>query len=309
MWAKPIFKGIGLSASAKQIYDIGKDLAQGAKGLFADNELEEIMGKTRKRRARRSLKREIDRDLHEAGASRRFARKEMQASRRNFVRGLSRTGGEIGNYKPDGPEMKYVDKHITFTNIPDTGTITSTINVVPTGTTKKTRIGNKVVIRRIRLNLNVYLAPTLGGVGGAMPSTDDSLRIIIYIDKQCNGATATVAEILDSSTAGIKVVNQWYNKDNHDRFIILADKIVNLKPRPIVWQIDAGDPTNKDNRIHAGRTEKQLKWDLNVLVPIYFSADTGVLTGIRSNNIGLLACTSKGRISWNGATRVEFLDV
>jgi len=170
--------------------------------------------------------------------------------------------------------------------ISSTGTITPTINIIVQGITESNRIGRKVVLRKIgwRYNLNFVSQ-------AVMATTSDTVRLIVYQDKQTNGATAAVTDILESAS-----FLSFNNLSNSGRFRILLDQHHSMHAPTAI----AG-PVTGELDVHAG-------WFKDVNIPIEFSAATGAIAEIRSNNIGVLVISGVGGTKLTSKFRLRFSD-
>jgi hypothetical protein len=122
-------------------------------------------------------------------------------------------------------------------------------------------------------------------------NTSDVARFIVYWDKQCNGAAATMADILDTS-----VTNDVYafrNLQNSSRFAILYDK---------TYSIACGGGISTS----FGENVKGLKINVKCNIPIEYGASTGAITDLKSNNIGILAVARDGIADTAFVCRVRF---
>lgn len=130
--------------------------------------------------------------------------------------------------------------------------------------------------------------------GTLVSATADHLRMIIYLDKQANGTSATVTDILQ--TANINAFNNLFNKE---RFVILRDTIIDL-----VAEAGANDGTQDQFGIvqHSFSAFKKCR------IPLEFSGATGAIAEIRSNNIGILFISQAGVAVVDYTTRIRFAD-
>ncbi len=210
-------------------------------------------------------------------------------------RGFVRTGGYYGRYPTRSTgELKFLDTVIDDAVIATGGTIqnTGTIHVIPQGVTETTRIGRKCTIKQINFRWTAKLPQ-------ATAATDigDTVRIIMYLDKQCNGATATIANILETS-----VWNGWNNLENSLRFRILYDTTISL------YAPSGGSSAVGTHQF--GPMVKNGAFYKKCNIPIEFdaSASTGAIGTIRSNNVGLLFISEGGFAGIQSNVRVRFSD-
>lgn len=214
-------------------------------------------------------------------------RKRIKLSQKGYVR----TGGNYGRYSPGGrfQEMKWLDVSVADGTIATSGDIlnSGTIVVVPQGTTQSERIGRMIMIKKILLKYQLVLPNSTD-----MSETSDVIRVILYMDKQCNGATATVADILQSAS-----FQAFRALDNSKRFTILMDRT-----EALTTPCAAGNGTANDS----GRVLRFKRFYKNCSIPIEYNSTTGAITEIRSNNLGILTISSKGVGGFSGTVRIRY---
>lgn len=221
---------------------------------------------------------------------RRVAYKTVRAALPAAYRGTARTSGYYGRFAPLGTELKFYDQGAGPTTASSSGTIaSSSLVTVASGTGESQRVGRKITLASIHLRVVASLNATT-----TASNTDDGLRVIVYWDKQCNGATATVTDILE--TADYLSFN---NLSNKNRFSILADKMVDVSAT-------AGAYNGSLNQFATHAVTKSMH--LRCRLPIEFSSTTGAISEIRSNNIGLLVISDNGQIQYRYQSRVRFGD-
>ncbi len=212
--------------------------------------------------------------------------------RRTVVPGVTRVGGYYGRFSGAGGEMKFLDTTVDVVSVAASGEITDTINVIAQGVTESQRIGRKCTIRSIQWNYQMVL-PARDAL--ATPGNGDTLRAIIYLDKQCNGATATVTDILETATW-----QSFRNLANQGRFTILYDKQTNLN------YLTLG--SDGAAVISSCIMVRSYKFSKKCAIPIEFDSTTGALTEMRSNNIGVLLISSTGTCNLNSQFRLRYSD-
>ena len=121
---------------------------------------------------------------------------------------------------------------------------------------------------------------------GANVAPANTARMIMYLDKQCNGTAAVAGDIMEQANW-----QSFRNLANSGRFTILMDKMVNLTPTNLTY-----DGTNFDasDVFMDGQFHKKCN------IPIEYSGTTGAIGEIRSNNIGLLVFSRQ-----NNALRLD----
>lgn len=209
-------------------------------------------------------------------------------------RGYLRTAGFYGRYQ-GGPnaELKFHDLDIDDAVIASNGVVAqASCNLIAQGVTESTRVGRKCTIKSINWRYNVF---SPAAADQADPPSGDSVRVILYVDKQCNGATAAVTDILETGD-----YQSFRNLANVGRFTILMDKMCNVDQQ--VAQTD-GTSTGSYPRRNYNRTFYK-----KCNIPIEFNSTTGAITEIRSNNIGVLLVGKNGVAGFESKMRLRFSD-
>ncbi len=213
----------------------------------------------------------------------------MRAGRRNG-NGPTAVFPVLVGGQPVSLERKFFDLDIDDATIATGGTIAQdSCNKIPQGVTENTRVGRKCTIRQIgwRFTLSLGISSINNGA--------DEIRVILYLDKQANGATAAVTDILE--TADHQSFNNLANKK---RFRTLMDRIYSYSP-----QASSGDGTTTDTT----------GWNLDdsffkkVNIPIEFNSTAGAITEITSNNIGVLLLSRTGIVTFTSKMRLRFTDL
>lgn len=210
--------------------------------------------------------------------------------KRRFIRGRDRVGGYYGRFSKRDGELKFHDVDLDDAVVSGGGTVTATINIIPQGTTEVERIGRKCNIRKIAWRYSL----SLPAAAGATLVSGDILRMILFIDKQANGATAAVTDVLESAH-----YQSFNNLSNSGRFRILMDKTYDLNNTA-----GAGDGAVNDSPLW--EISDSFYKDCNI--PIEFSSTTGAITEIRSNNLGVLLISRGGSPKLDSKFRLRFSD-
>ena len=150
---------------------------------------------------------------------------------RGFRKGYDRTGGFYGKFSK-GLELKFRDFSTDLPTMATAGTIRESMVTISQGTGESQRIGRKCTIKAINWRFKVELPITTGT--SAQPS--DVVRIILYLDKQCNGAAATVTNILENA-----LYQSFNNLANKSRFRTLMDRTYDMN-----YTAAAGDGAAND---------------------------------------------------------------
>lgn len=212
-----------------------------------------------------------------------------KAAPKKFKKGYNRTGGNWGRYSGSNAELKFHDVDLNDTNVASAGTVTPSINLIPQGVTEITRVGRKCTLKKISWNIRIIT------IAGSSEASSDVVRFILFQDKQCNGATAAVLDILETAD-----FLSFRNLSNTGRFRILWDKFVQMNHTAA-----GGNGTAIETVEHA----QFLTYHKDVNIPLEFDATTGAITEIRSNNIGVLMISQGNTISLlDSKFRLRFSD-
>lgn len=214
-------------------------------------------------------------------------------------KGYLRASGNYGRYNNRGrgskgySEWKYHDVKSTVAAAAQAGVIANiTLNELVQGTGESERIGRKVTVRSIEMRGATRLISDAAPLAGHC-----IVRIILYVDKQTNGATATPTLLLKEATAA-HVYRAPYNLSNAGRFTILMDKSIGLNATAA---LGGG----------AGATfeaQKMLRFKKRCAIPLEFDSTLGAITEIRSNNLGVLVIGSNAHADVHMTWRLRYSD-
>lgn len=208
------------------------------------------------------------------------------------VPGVTRTGGYYGRYAGAKAELKFHDLDIDDAVVAVNGTIAqASCNIIAQDTTEITRIGRKCTIKGIFWKYAINL-PTAGDI----TSSADTVRVILYQDKQTNGGAATAALLMASDN-----FQSFRNLANSSRFTILLDRTHTINSL-----VGGGDGTANDT----GPVRRDYSFSKLCNIPIEYdnSASTGALTTQRTNNIGVLLLGQAGKAGFESKMRLRFSD-
>ncbi len=209
------------------------------------------------------------------------------------ARGYLQTSGFYGRFASNGSpgaELKFFDVTLDDTLIAQAATVTDSINKIVQGVTESTRVGRKCTIRSINWRWDIVYNDT-----ATADTSAESVRIIMYLDQQANGATATAALLLASDD-----YQSFNNLANSGRFKVLMDR-----------QVDCHSPAGAGQNashiftenIYSGAFYKKC------MIPIEFSSTTGAIGEIRSNNIGVMLLSKDGNLTtFRSRIRLRFSD-
>lgn len=147
------------------------------------------------------------------------ARPRIRSSKRGSFEGL-RFG--VATSGSAGPEKKVVDIQVGSTSVV-TGTpyILSMLAGIAEGTALAQRVGAKILLKSMDLEMNIIGAP---GANAAANYATSVVDIFVIWDKQPDGATPSVGSILVSTSTNLT----FGNTNNLDRFVVLRRRTVNL---------------------------------------------------------------------------------
>lgn len=174
------------------------------------------------------------------------------------------------------PEKKFFDGNNAVATVSNTGAIvSSSLNLITEGTGQSQRIGRKCKVT------NIHVAGLLTKVTqDAGADTNNVVRIMLYLDTQCNGATASVTDIL--ATANLL---SFRNLQNSGRFRIYYDKRHALNNM---------SGANNGTDAEFGNYVKAFKINIDCDHVLEFDASTGAITDLTSNNFGILMISQEG---------------
>lgn len=220
------------------------------------------------------------------------------------VPGVTRVGGYYGRFSGANAEQKFFDVSCSVPDIDQiTGALVPSINIVQQNTKENGRIGRKITIRSVQLS---------GFCGSGYSSRPTQIRVALVLDKQCNGAAATVGAVYENQgTVGSPIYNStsFRNLENLDRFVILMSKTFLVQPLAVSTSTLGGAVTTTNT---ASNSTHRLDAFKRVNIPVIFSdlPATSDITSIRSNNL-FLVYTSLDASSSNDVilnTRIRFTD-
>jgi len=196
--------------------------------------------------------------------------------------------------QPGGPELKFLDTVEPQSAVAAAGTLGQvSLNIIPQDDTESGRVGRKVSIKKFMVKALMILPATTVAANSV-----DRIRLMFIVDRQANGASPTVAQILATPST----IDSFQNLANASRFQILYDKTHTISANA------GGAPTATPSFSQENRFVKISK---KVDIPIEFdsTAATGALTTIRSNNIFQVAWTQGAFITLGYTCRIRYSDM
>ncbi len=206
--------------------------------------------------------------------------------------GFQRTVGNYGRYNTgQAGEVKFHDVDLDDAVVASGGTVTDSICKIAQGTTEITRLGRKCTIVGINWHYMINI-PEVDAL--ATPSSFGVCRIILYQDRQCNGATAAVTDILETAD-----YQSFKNLTNSGRFKTLLDKTIVFNYMGL-----GSDNTGVSSQ---AAFAKQGSYYKKCNIPLEFSATAGAITEIKSNNIGVLLISKNDGTVFESKIRLRFV--
>lgn len=205
----------------------------------------------------------------------------LRKAQRGYVRrsGLWRTNGaSVQNEKKyhDGTQVQY--GVATGGDLP-----MATMLEIPQNTSQSGRIGKTIHVK------DLFVRYELGIAAGAAAVGSDIVRVMIIKDKQCNGTSPAILDILNQAT-----VDSFNKLENKYRFQVLYDETHSLNA-------PGGDGTNTVRQILQCRASKNLK-----NMPMEYSGVTGAIGEVRSNNIFMLTIAKYGSATFSCKWRARY---
>ncbi len=219
-------------------------------------------------------------------------KRRRTSSARPFRAGRDRVGGYYGRFAGPNAELKFHDLEIDDAIIAAGGVLTTSLNLIAQGTGESERIGRKCTIRQILWRGTVSLPE--GELQGN-PGAGERFRLIVYQDKQTNGAAATALGILE-----VVGVDNYRNLANSGRFNILYDNRFDLTPQTLSHFAV--------NSFSVAGVNRKFSFFKKCSIPLEFDNTVGALTELWSNNLGVLIISEGGSGGIASSVRLRFSD-
>ncbi len=194
---------------------------------------------------------------------------------------------------PTKVEIKFHDVSIIDVVV-TTAEVQGPLLTIAQGTTESQRIGRKITITSIHMYAVCEIKETVD-----LRFTAEIIRVIVFQDKQANGALPGILDLMETSN-----MLSFRNLSNSGRFIFHYDEFHNIS-----CTAGAG---NAGSGINFSRNlAPVIEFHKDVRIPIEYdnSVTTGVVSSIRSNNIGLLLMSRDTLLgSFDSRFRFRFVD-
>lgn len=194
-----------------------------------------------------------------------------------------------------------------------TGASASYFAGIAQGTNRNARVGNVIYVTGLRLRVGLFFSNVLGAT---QKTSSDTIRFILYLDKQTNGTAMLINDILDEGGTGIDTaltnttIRSSYAMNNIIGCKILKDfKVhINAGVLPYVQNTNgAGTPTGL---LEPVITTKNIEIKVRFRRPlrVIYTGTAGAVAELFQNNIGMLSITDWGKIACFVNSRVYFKD-
>jgi len=179
------------------------------------------------------------------------------------------------------PELKYKDTSDGGSTIDESGNITL-LNALALGTAATARVGMRINMRSVHLKY-IITGPTYTSTNSAFAQYAHA-RVMLVLDLQPNGATPTLSDILEDTTAGIGILSPIYLA-NGARFKVLYDKRHVVNAQTVI----AAANTTQNTMLLSVYDEIYLKLSHEVQ---YSDSNNGDITDIKTGALFLVTLTS-----------------
>lgn len=249
----------------------------------------------------------------------------MGTGRRYRRVGYARRGTRRGKYRRvmgvqghhGATEMKFVDyPYSTLLLTPTTGTI-ALLNGLQYGAAPYNRIGNR--IRMKSLHLRGFILVT--GSNAAANTQGFPARIIVFYDRQTNGANPSITDLLMAYTqAGATTSNtlDGIRMDNRDRFLILRDSQLTMPPVGVNGGTPAANTAFSYSVVTSGSDQGSGCFSVDMFIPLkgleaHYKASTGLVGDLATGGLFVLGVSSDASAgspayALNFTSRLRFYD-
>jgi hypothetical protein len=170
--------------------------------------------------------------------------------------------------------------------------VSNTLFVIPQGDNVGERTARHIDVKKIQFRFDAKLASTINASNSAV-----KYRVVVYLDKQANGAAAGINDYFQDPTD----INTFNNLENSHRFRTLYDKTYTIRASGVGYD-------GTDDIAHANIRQHSYYWKGNLRITYDSSATTGALTTIRSNNVGIMiGCDTGNAVTIVGKIRIRYV--
>lgn len=190
------------------------------------------------------------------------------------------------------PELKYKNNVLSETMAVASGATFHALNLLTQGDSQSERIGMRFTVRSIEVNLQLAMAQ------GTTSANSLTVRVILFMDTQANGALTLVNDLLENTDN----TQSMYNIEERHRFKIFKDFQVALSAPGLGWD---GTSTR------SSAMKKVVKFKKRCQIPIFYGAAASTITGVTQNNIQLLvfASATAPASTYAGVVQLRYTDL
>nr|WAE42151.1 MAG: capsid protein [Cressdnaviricota sp.] len=193
-------------------------------------------------------------------------------------------------------EVKGVDYPVTSTSFTLNSAVAALpLNLTIAGSGYNQHIGNRIAMKSLQFT-------------GAINTTGDQaewLRVLIFYDKQTNGAAPIYSDVINSLTqagASSSLANDYFNLQNRDRFQILRDHKYYMNSTTNGNGLSVETPTMKELMIEDFIPLKNLE-------TCYVTAPNGAIGDVKTGGLFVIFQGSVGALATlNWSARLRFED-
>ncbi len=197
-------------------------------------------------------------------------------------RGRFRKAGYYGRFKPRRTrgggiviEKKFLDKKQTISSVGTAGeTWGVTFLDIPLVTGESGRTGRKVVVTNVAMRFTFTWFHENDGITQAINTDDNTVRLLLVIDKQANGVSAGILDVLDQSGDVTNLLHCFNQLANKGRFITLMDKLIVFNSKYM-----------KNTTTDITHETREVKFYKRCRIPIMYNSSNGVISERCCNNI------------------------
>lgn len=242
-------------------------------------------------------------------------KREAYSSSKRYKKQYSSIGDRVlgGAGGTPKPEMKAVDLDFIHPLFDVTGNPTLLNGAVP-GAQSYQRIGRRVCLKSILIRGMINFGAHNNNFA------DDCVRILVIYDRQSNGATPALADVIQSqSPAGVPITSPYspMNINNTRRFLVLKDQSWAMNQIFVVPQVANVGTNLQPSSALTDYTTLHFKWYINRklknLLTEFNAGAAGTVADITSGAVYLFAIGKWGAGAGNWAcdfcSRVRFCDL
>ncbi len=184
--------------------------------------------------------------------------------------------------------MKWLDTDLSDAVVDTASTLQARFLTIPQNTGESARIGRKVTLTSIAIRINLRIAEYTNAT-----RTCDTVRIMLVLDKQCNGAEALSSAILEGTQ-----YDEFRKLESKNRFRVMYDKLHQMR-------VHSGGAQDATTGLF-GQANKDIWIYKKCSIPLEYSGTAGVVSEMPINNLQLWTWSKSGRCVLDGKIRIRF---